>query len=115
MQTLSSDDIRKRKNAIAAQRARDHKEQRTRDLEDMVRELWKRVQYLESVIKALHPNEALDDLYSEYEPYAVSTTIKPLFRRNEDDAAEQSPPNTNMKELSWLLVGHSARSNNDHH
>ncbi|KAE9328420.1 hypothetical protein PF008_g16175 [Phytophthora fragariae] len=115
MQTLSSDDIRKRKNAIAAQRARDHKEQRTRDLEDMVRELWKRVQYLESVIKALHPNEALDDLYREYEPYAVSATIKPLFRRNEDDMGEQSQPNTNMKELAWLLVGHSTRSNNDHH
>ncbi|KAG2878268.1 hypothetical protein PC116_g25086 [Phytophthora cactorum] len=50
MQTLGADEIRKRKNAIAAQRARDHKEQRTRDLEDMVRELWKRVQYLEGYI-----------------------------------------------------------------
>ncbi|KAG7399840.1 hypothetical protein PHYBOEH_007839 [Phytophthora boehmeriae] len=68
MHSLSSDEIRKRKNAIAAQRARDHKEQRTRDLEDMVRELWKRVQYLESVIQALHPNENLDDLYRQYEP-----------------------------------------------
>ncbi|EGZ30366.1 hypothetical protein PHYSODRAFT_353749 [Phytophthora sojae] len=110
MQTLSSDEIRKWKNAIAAQRARDHKEQRTRDLEDMVRELWKRVQYLQSVIQALHPNEALDDLYSQYEPYAVSKTIKPLFRRAEDEEGEQSPPKTNMKELAWLLVG---RSNND--
>ncbi|GMF48041.1 unnamed protein product [Phytophthora fragariaefolia] len=108
MQTLSSDEIRKRKNAIAAQRARDHKEQRTRDLEDMVRELWKRVQYLESVIQALHPNESLDSLYCQYEPYAVSKTIKPLF--GEDEEGE---PMTNMKELAWLLVGHSARSNND--
>ncbi|KAG6612110.1 Peptide-N(4)-(N-acetyl-beta-glucosaminyl)asparagine amidase [Phytophthora cinnamomi] len=113
MQTLSSDEIRKRKNAIAAQRARDHKEQRTRDLEDMVRELWKRVQYLESVIQALHPNEALDDLYSQYEPYAVSKTIKPLFRQTEEEEGEQSPPRINMKELAWLLVGHSAHSNND--
>ncbi|KAH7488259.1 hypothetical protein PRIC1_007624 [Phytophthora ramorum] len=110
MQTLSADDIRKRKNAIAAQRARDHKEQRTRDLEDMVRELWKRVQYLESVIQTLHPNEALDDLYSQYEPYSVSHTIKPLHRH--DDEGENSPPSTNMKELAWLLVGHSGRSNN---
>ncbi|KAG1711991.1 hypothetical protein DVH05_009231 [Phytophthora capsici] len=100
MQTLSADDIRKRKNAIAAQRARDHKEQRTRELEDMVRELWKRVQYLESVIKAQHPNESMDDLYCQYEPYL----------KGEGD---HSPPSSDMKDLAWLLVGHSARPNND--
>ncbi|POM68846.1 Peptide-N(4)-(N-acetyl-beta-glucosaminyl)asparagine amidase [Phytophthora palmivora] len=108
MQTLSADDIRKRKNAIAAQRARDHKEQRTRDLEDMVRELWKRVQYLESVIQALHPNESLDGLYSQYEPYSVSQTIRPLIRV---EGGEDSPPSSSMKELAWLLAGNSKRSN----
>ncbi|OWZ24382.1 Peptide-N(4)-(N-acetyl-beta-glucosaminyl)asparagine amidase [Phytophthora megakarya] len=112
MQTLSVDDIRKRKNAIAAQRARDHKEQRTKDLEDMVRELWKRVQYLESVIQALHPNEPMEDLYSQYEPYSVSQTIRPLIRV--DGEVEHSPPSSNMKELAWLLVGNSKRSNSDH-
>ncbi|ETP04475.1 hypothetical protein F441_18758 [Phytophthora nicotianae CJ01A1] len=112
MQTLSADEIRKRKNAIAAQRARDHKEQRTRDLEDMVRELWKRVQYLESVIQALHPNESMDDLYSQYEPYAVSQTIRPLIRVEDEDV--RSPPSSNMKELAWLLVGNSKHSNDDH-
>ncbi|KAG6941391.1 hypothetical protein JG688_00018694, partial [Phytophthora aleatoria] len=97
---------------IAAQRARDHKEQRTRDLEDMVRELWKRVQYLESVIQALHPNESMDDLYSQYEPYAVSQTSRPLIRV--EGEGERSPPSSNMKELAWLLVGHSKRSSDDH-
>jgi len=104
--------MRKRKNAIAAQRARDHKEQRTRDLEDMVRELWKRVQYLESAIQALHPNESIDDLYSQYEPYAVSSTFRPLIQAEDD--GNRSPPSANMKELAWLLVGNSTRSNNDH-
>ncbi|RLN94176.1 hypothetical protein BBJ28_00009681 [Nothophytophthora sp. Chile5] len=78
MRTLSSDEIRKRKNAVAAQRARDHKEQRTRDLEDMVRDLWSRVLYLEAVIQTLHPNESLDNLYNRYEPYTVSETTSPL-------------------------------------
>ncbi|KAG7384073.1 Mitochondrial import inner membrane translocase subunit TIM50 [Phytophthora pseudosyringae] len=111
MQTLSADEVRKRKNAIAAQRARDHKEQRTRDLEDMVRELWKRVQYLEAAIQALHPNEFMDDLYSQYEPYAVSHTIRPLIRVGCE--GEHSPPSSNMKELAWLLVGHSKRSDHN--
>ncbi|KAF4040228.1 Basic region leucine zipper [Phytophthora infestans] len=112
MQTLSADEIRKRKNAVAAQRARDHKEQRTRDLEDMVRELWKRVQYLESVIQVLHPNESMDGLYNQYEPYAVSRTIRPLIRV--DDESGRSPPSSNMKQLAWLLVRPSKRSNDDH-
>lgn len=117
MQTLSADEIRKRKNIVAAQRARDHKEQRTRDLEDMVRELWKRVQYLESVIQALHPNESREGLYTQYEPYAVSRTIRPLIRAEgegeSEGEGEHSPPSANIKELAWLLLGHSKHPNND--
>ncbi|KAG2786620.1 hypothetical protein Pcac1_g3611 [Phytophthora cactorum] len=54
----------------------------------------------------------MDDLYSQYEPYAVSQTSRSLIRV--EGEGERSPPSSNMKELAWLLVGHSKRSSDDH-
>ncbi|KAF1775999.1 hypothetical protein GQ600_2800 [Phytophthora cactorum] len=79
------------------------------DLEDMVRELWKRVQYLEGYIfqgsitelSVLH--ESMDDLYSQYEPYAVSQTSRSLIRV--EGEGERSPPSSNMKELACCWWG----------
>ncbi|KAG6612181.1 Peptide-N(4)-(N-acetyl-beta-glucosaminyl)asparagine amidase [Phytophthora cinnamomi] len=98
MRTLSADEIRKKKNRVSAQRDRDRKKQHVQDLEDMVCELWKRVQYLEGVIASMHPNQDLSGLYHAYEPYAVSRTLQPLMGPPTGGLNE-----VDMTELAWLL------------
>lgn len=98
MRTLSADEIRKKKNRVSAQRDRDRKKQHVQDLEDMVCELWKRVQYLEGVIASMHPNQDLSDPYQAYEPYAVSRSLQPLTEPATDGLNE-----VDMTELAWLL------------
>ncbi|KAG1711993.1 hypothetical protein DVH05_009233 [Phytophthora capsici] len=98
MRTLSADEIRKKKNRVSAQRDRDRKKQHVQDLEDMVCELWKRVQYLEGVITSMHPNQDLSGLYQSYEPYAVSRNLQPLT-----GTANSGLNEVDMTELAWLL------------
>ncbi|ETI34569.1 hypothetical protein F442_18726 [Phytophthora nicotianae P10297] len=97
--SLSQDEIRKLKNRVAAKRARGRAQQRVTDLENTVCELWKRVQYLERVIKLLHPNEPMEYLYSKYVMYADSPNLDPL---TENDADKGSLA-LNMHELEWLF------------
>jgi hypothetical protein len=92
---LSPDEIRKLKNRVAAKRARGRAQQRVADLEDTVCELWKRVQYLERVIKLLHPNEPMEYLYSKYVMYSDSPNLEPLS--GNDNVA------FDMHELEWLF------------
>ncbi|OWZ24381.1 Peptide-N(4)-(N-acetyl-beta-glucosaminyl)asparagine amidase [Phytophthora megakarya] len=96
---LSPDEIRKLKNRVAAKRARGRATQRVTDLENTVCELWKRVQYLERVIKVLHPNEPMEYLYSKYVMYADSPNLEPL---TENDG-EKGSLALNMHELQWLF------------
>ncbi|KAL4128207.1 hypothetical protein PRIC2_007200 [Phytophthora ramorum] len=98
MRTLSPDEIRKKKNRVSAQRDRDRKKQHVQDLEDMVCELWKRVQYLEGVITSMHPNQDLSGLYHSYEPYDVSRSLQPLTGPTPGGLNE-----VDMTELAWLL------------
>ncbi|KAG6955481.1 hypothetical protein JG688_00011862 [Phytophthora aleatoria] len=98
MCTLSADEIRKKKNRVSAQRDRDRKKQHVQDLEDMVCELWKRVQYLEGIITSMHPNQDVSGLYQSYEPYAVSRNLQPLT-----GAATGGFNEVDMTELAWLL------------
>ncbi|KAG1711992.1 hypothetical protein DVH05_009232 [Phytophthora capsici] len=105
--TLSPDDIRKLKNRVAAKRARGRAQQRVSDLENTVCELWKRVQYLERVIKLLHPNEPMEYLYSKYVMYADSPNLEPL---SENDA-EKGGLALNMHELEWLFNTTPSSSN----
>lgn len=95
MRTLSADEIRKKKNRVSAQRDRDRKKQHVQDLEDMVCELWKRVQYLEGIITSMHPNQDLSGLYQSYEPYEVSRSLQPLTTGSLNEV--------DMTELAWLL------------
>ncbi|KAG7399633.1 hypothetical protein PHYBOEH_008276 [Phytophthora boehmeriae] len=101
MRTLSADEIRKKKNRVSAQRDRDRKKQHVQDVEDMVCELWKRVQYLEGVIMSLHPNEDANGLYRHYQPYAVSRTLEPLTGSASGPDSELNE--VDMTELAWLL------------
>ncbi|RLN94168.1 hypothetical protein BBJ28_00009679 [Nothophytophthora sp. Chile5] len=101
MQTLTADEIRKKKNRVSAQRDRDRKKQHTEELGEMVCELWKRVLYLESVIKALHPNEDVDDLYRQYRPYAISRTLEPLT--GPAPGRDHELNQVDMTELAWLI------------
>ncbi|KAL3674273.1 hypothetical protein V7S43_000228 [Phytophthora oleae] len=98
MRTLSADEIRKKKNRVSAQRDRDRKKQHVQDLEDMVCELWKRVQYLEGVITSMHPNQDMSGLYQSYEPYAVSRKMQPL-----PSAGDSGLNEVDMTELAWLF------------
>ncbi|KAG6955244.1 hypothetical protein JG687_00011343 [Phytophthora cactorum] len=93
-----ADEIRKKKNRVSAQRDRDRKKQHVQDLEDMVCELWKRVQYLEGIITSMHPNQDVSGLYQSYEPYAVSRNLQPLT-----GAATSGFNEVDMTELAWLL------------
>ncbi|GMF23656.1 unnamed protein product [Phytophthora lilii] len=97
--TLSPDEIRKLKNRVAAKRARGRAQQRVADLENTVCELWKRVQYLEHVIKLLHPNEPMEYLYSKYVMYADSPNLEPLTSTD----AEKGSLALDMHELEWLF------------
>ncbi|KAG7384071.1 hypothetical protein PHYPSEUDO_002986 [Phytophthora pseudosyringae] len=99
MRTLSADEIRKKKNRVSAQRDRDRKKQHVQDLEDMVCELWKRVQYLEGIITSMHPNQDLSGLYQAYEPYAVSRNLQPLTGAAPGGGLNEA----DMTELAWLL------------
>lgn len=63
---LPPDDLQRLRNRMSAQRARDRVKERTADLEDMVLELWHRVQYLEAMIIALRPD--LTEVYDHYTP-----------------------------------------------
>ncbi|GMF23654.1 unnamed protein product [Phytophthora lilii] len=101
MRTLSADEIRKKKNRVSAQRDRDRKKQHVQDLEDMVCELWKRVQYLEGVIASMHPNQDLSGLYQSYEPFAVSRRLQPLV--GPAPGCDNGINEVNMTELAWLL------------
>lgn len=98
MRTMTPDEIRKKKNRVSAQRDRDRKKQHVQDLEEMVCELWKRVQYLEGVLTSLHPNEDMNELYRSYQPYAVSRTLEPLT-----GPASGGLNEVDMTELAWLL------------
>ncbi|KAG7399839.1 Mitochondrial import inner membrane translocase subunit TIM50 [Phytophthora boehmeriae] len=106
--TLSSDEIRKLKNRVAAKRARVRSQQRIADMENTVRELWKRVQYLERVIQLLHPNEPMDYLYSKYVMYADSPSLEPLV---DGDSGKNNLTPLDMNELEWLLHGSPQDSN----
>ncbi|KAH7488258.1 hypothetical protein PRIC1_007625 [Phytophthora ramorum] len=99
LRTLSPEEIRKLKNRVAAKRARGRAQQRTTDLENTVCELWKRVQYLERVIKLLHPNEPMEYLYSKYTMYADSPNLEPLTASD----AEKGTLSLDMHELEWLF------------
>lgn len=90
---LDPEELQRKKNRVAAQRSRIRAQQRTADLEEMVRELWKRVQYLEGVVLALRPDAA--GIYSQYEPYAVSHNLQPQ--------GQQPARAVDLSELEWIL------------
>lgn len=90
---LDPEELQRKKNRVAAQRSRVRAQQRTNDLEETVRELWKRVQYLEGVILTLRPDAT--GLYSQYEPYAVSNTLQPQ--------GQQPERAVDLTELEWIL------------
>lgn len=91
--SLDPEEVSRLRNRLAAKRSRDRAAQRTADLEEMVRELWKRVQYLEALVVTLRPDRS--ELYSQYEPYYVSHSLP----------AQGSEPAraVDMTELSWVL------------
>ncbi|RLN94177.1 hypothetical protein BBJ28_00009682 [Nothophytophthora sp. Chile5] len=99
--TLNDEQKRKRKSAIAQERSRARKEQREKDLKDTLCELWNRVQYLENVIKWLHPNESLGNLYLGYTPYTISQSMEPITEPASGDNMQQF--NADMSELAWLF------------
>jgi hypothetical protein len=90
---LDPEELQRKKNRVAAQRSRIRAQQRTADLEEMVRELWKRVQYLEGVILTLRPDAT--GIYSQYEPYAVSHNLQPQ--------GIQPARAVDLSELEWIL------------
>lgn len=85
---LPADELQRLRNRMSAQRARDRAKERTADLEDMVLELWHRVQYLEAMIMALRPD--LTELYDNYTPVP------------HDQNGVQRPDGA---KLEWVLYG----------
>lgn len=85
---LPPDELQRLRNRLSAQRARDRVKERTADLEEMVLELWRRVQYLEAMIIALRPD--LTEMYDHYAPV---------------QHGESEPLNHGAGELDWVLYG----------
>ncbi|TYZ68664.1 hypothetical protein PybrP1_002391 [[Pythium] brassicae (nom. inval.)] len=105
---LDKEELRKIKNRIAAARARERSQQRVSELEAVIRELWSRVQYVESVALDMQPNLTLRELYSGYQPQvqlSASTLSSPAGTFQAQNAT------FDLRELAWMVASTEPHSN----